>query len=250
MVSTTTSIHCDNLAFALREYDENGFLVLRSFFDQSGAAALQAAWQDLKRDMTAQGLERNARFVIGVLPGLIGDLYRHPRMVDLATSVLGADVALYMNRILLKDEHWSGAVAIHQDMPYFNGGQQKLAVFVPLCPTVGEGGNGGLKFVVGSHRYGGLERGTINRSEFEPMPDAAPVLDVGDIVLMNFMTWHYSDDAAVADERPLMQIVYQPSHDGSFGGPKIGVPVPTLVAGEWKTSYFSEWNRGVTPDAR
>jgi hypothetical protein len=118
-------------------------VILRSFFDASEATALQSAWKELKRGIEQDRvLERSARFAFGVLPGVIGDVCRHPRMIDLATSVLGPDVALYMNRMLVKDEHWSGAVAIHQDMPYFNGGQQKLSIFVPLCPTAAEGGNG------------------------------------------------------------------------------------------------------------
>ena len=237
-------------AIDLDAYAEDGVLVVESFFDEADTAELKAAWQDLKTDMAGQGLERNARFMIGVLPGVLGDLYRHPLLVDLATSVLGRDVAVYMNRILVKDEHWSGAVAIHQDMPYFHGGQKKLSVFVPLSPTTADEGNGGLKFVVGSHHYGALERGVIDRTCFGYMPDVGPTLDAGDIVMMDFLTWHYSDVAAVPDERPLMQIVYQPSSDGSYGGAKIGVPEPKLVHGDWKTCHFTEWNRGVIADAR
>jgi hypothetical protein len=234
----------------LREFDDSGVLVLRSFFDTSESAALRTAWGALKRDVEErQVLERSARFALGVLPVPIGDIYHHPRMVDLAVRLLGADVALYMNRLLLKDEHWSGAVAIHQDMPYFTGGQEKVSIFVPLSRTAAEGGNGGLKFVLGSHRYGGLGRGTVNRSQFEPMADIAPTLEVGDIVVMNFLTWHYSEDAVVPDDRPLLQIVFQPSSDGSYGGAKLGVPEPVLVTGGWKTRHFAEWGVGMTPDS-
>jgi hypothetical protein len=169
--------------------------------------------------------------------------------VSLVRSLLGSDVSLYMNRILIKDEHWGDAVAIHQDMPYFNGGQNKVSVFVPLTPTQAQGGNGGLVFIAGSHKYGNLARGTIDRAKFDPMPEVGPNLEVGDIVVMNFMTWHYSENAVVHDDRPLMQIVYQPATDGSFGGAKLGVPQPMLVCGEWKTRHFAEWGHGVTPDA-
>lgn len=230
------------------EYDANGVLVLKRFFDDVTVGRLTSAWQTLKRDFNAAALDRNARFLFGALPGEIGRLYSNPSLVRLAQSLLGPDIALYMNRVLLKDEHWSGAVAIHQDMPYFNGGQQKLSIFVPLQPTQAEGGNGGLKFVIGSHKYGNLERGTIDRSQFKPMAEIAPALDVGDIVVMNFLIWHYSEDAVIPDERPLMQVVYQPSTDGSYGGAKLGVPEPTLVCGAWRTDYFAERGRGVTPD--
>lgn len=248
--ATELPIPAGALALDLAGYAEDGVLVAPSFFDQDDTAALKAAWDDLKADVAGQGLERSARFMLGVLPGLLGELYRHPLLVDLATAVLGRNVALYMNRILVKDEHWGGPVAIHQDMPYFHGGQQKLSIFIPLSPITAEGGNGGLKFVVGSHHYGALERGTIDRTCFGYMSDVAPSIDPGDIVMMNFLTWHYSDTATVPDERPLMQIVYQPASDGSYGGPKMGVPEPTLVHGDWKTTHFTEWSRGVTLDAR
>jgi hypothetical protein len=234
--------------FDRNEYEDNGVAVLPRFFDELRSKRLSAAWQSLKRDFAAASLDRSSRFLFGTLPGEIGQLYADPSLVALVQSLLGGDIALYMNRILLKDEHWSGAVAIHQDMPYFNGTQEKISIFVPLQPTQAESGNGGLKFVVGSHKFGNLERGTIDRSKFPPMLDAAPSLEVGDVVIMNFLTWHYSEDAAIQGERPLMQIVYQSSRDGSYGGAKLGVPEPTLVCGTWRTQYFAERGRGVTPD--
>jgi hypothetical protein len=238
-------------AFDAAAYASDGVVVVPSFFECADADALRDGWQRLAaEDVAQQGLERSARFLLGTLPGPIGRLYAHPRLVALATSVLGRDVGLYMNRILIKDQTWGGAVAIHQDMPYFTGGQDKLSIFVPLRPTAAHNGNGGLAFVRGSHRYGALSRGTVDRTQFEPMEDVAPSLEVGDIVAMNFLTWHYSENAVVADERPLMQIVYQPATDGSYGGPKLGVVQPTLVAGEWKTRHFAEWNRGVQPDGQ
>ncbi|MCU1390645.1 MAG: hypothetical protein JWL72_3983, partial [Ilumatobacteraceae bacterium] len=159
------------------------------------------------------------------------------------------DVALYMNRVLIKDEHWTGAISIHQDMPYFNGGQRKVSIFVPLERTQADGGNGGLKFVVGSHRYGNLERGTINLADFEPMPVLAPDLDVGDVVVMDFLTWHYSETPATPSERPLLQLAYQAADDGSYGGELFGVAAPTLVAGSWRTRHFAQCRKGVIPDA-
>jgi Phytanoyl-CoA dioxygenase (PhyH) len=247
MVSDTTTQ--PETRFDLEEYVDRGVVVLPRFLDAPTVSALNDAWDTLKRDFLSASMERNARFLFGTLPGPIGQLYAHSSLVSLVRSVIGPDLALYMNRVLLKDEHWGGAVAIHQDMPYFTGGQDKVSIFVPLQPTQAEGGNGGLKFVVGSHKYGALSRGAIDRSCFETMPEVAPSLEVGDIVVMNFMTWHYSEDAVVPDDRPLMQIVYQPSSDGSFGGPKLGVAEPMLVSGSWKTRHFAEWNRGIIPDA-
>ncbi|HYM03088.1 MAG TPA: phytanoyl-CoA dioxygenase family protein, partial [Stellaceae bacterium] len=185
----------------------------------------------------------------GVLPEPFGSLFRNDSLVRAAQSLLRTpNLALYLNRILLKDSDWSGAVSPHQDMPYFSGGTEKLAVFLPLSRTLARGGNGGLIFLKGSHRYGNLQRGTIRRELFPPMEELAPDLEVGDAILMNFLTWHFSEAAAVPAERPMLQIVYQPASDGSYGTAKLGVPEPTLVSGTWQTRYFAAWGVSTVPD--
>ena len=119
----------------------------------------------------------------------------------------------------------------------------------PITPTAAKNGNGGLIFLKGSHKYGNLQRGTIRREMFPAMEELAPDLEVGDIVLMDFLTWHYSGEAVVPGDRPLMQIAYQPSSDGSYVGPKAGVPKPTLVSGRWMTEHFAAWGESTIPDA-
>jgi hypothetical protein len=177
-------------------------------------------------------------------------IWKHPTFVEKAKELLKTeDLALYMNRVLLKDKNWSGAVSIHQDMPYFHGDTKKLSVFVPLTPTQAIGGNGGLIFIKGSHKFGNLQRGMVKREIFPEMGDLAPDLEVGDVVYMNFLTWHFSDDAPVPSERPLMQIVYQPASDGSYGSEELGVREPTLVSGSWKTTHFAPYGKSTIPDA-
>jgi ectoine hydroxylase-related dioxygenase (phytanoyl-CoA dioxygenase family) len=212
------------------EYKADGVTLVRQIFPQRVQDDLKLGWQTLKQQFVEGSIERNARFVSGILPEPLGSLYRQESLVHAAQTLLGTeDVALYMNRILLKDAAWNGPVAIHQDMPYFSGGVVKVSIFVPLAPTQARNGNGGLIFVKGSHKYGNLQRGTIRREVFAPMDDAAPDLEIGDAVLMDFLTWHYSEQAPIPDERPLMQIVYQPASDGSYTTAKLGVAQPTLV---------------------
>src|SRR5260370_5749804 len=66
------------------------------------------------------------------------------------------------------------------------------------------------------------------------------------ILLMDFLTWHYSGKPTIASERPVIQIVYQSSLDGSYF--KDGLEGPTLVSGQWKTQHFYRYGDGVTPD--
>jgi len=234
----------------LDQYATDGVSVIRGFFEPAFVESLDCGWQTLKRQIAEGTQARNARFVPGSLPEPLDSVYRHPNLVKTVQRILGTeDVALYMNRVLLKDREWNGAVAIHQDMPYFSGGLNKVSVFVPLTPTAARNGNGGLIFLKGSHKYGNLQRGTIRREVFPAMDELAPDLDVGDIVLMDFLTWHYSEDAVIPGDRPLMQLAYQPSSDGSYIGPTAGVPKPTLVSGRWLTEHFAVWGESTTPDA-
>ena len=235
---------------AFEQYAADGVSVVRQIFPPALIENLDRGWQTLKRQIADGVQERNARFVPGSLPEPLDSVYRNEKLVKAVQRILGTEnVALYMNRILLKDHEWNGAVAIHQDMPYFSGGLNKVSVFVPLTRTLARKGNGGLIFLRGSHKYGNLQRGTIRREKFPPMDELAPDLDVGDIVLMDFLTWHYSEDAVVPGDRPLMQITYQSSSDGSYVGPSAGVPQPTLVSGRWMTEHFAVWGESTTPDA-
>jgi hypothetical protein len=232
----------------LTSYAEQGFVVVREVFTAGEVDTYARAWKLLKAGLqsTSGPLRRQQRFVLGILPDPLGAIYRHPRLVGIATRILGPDVALYYNRLLVKDEVWSGAVEIHQDMPYFHGGIGKLSAFVPLEPF--NETTGGLKIVAGSHKFGNLGiRGTIQRERFPALPVAAPSLAPGDVLLMTFLTWHYSESPTIPRERPVLQIVYQPADDGSYFND--GLEGPTLVSGQWRTSHFVRFGDGIAPDA-
>lgn len=229
-------------------YWRDGFLVVRNVFSSELMMTYQEAWADLKAKMESGkvSLQRNARFVVGLLPDPLGSIYRHRHLVEIAKQLLGDDTALYYNRLLVKDEVWSGAVEVHQDMPFFHGNTNKLSVFVPLTPF--NESTGGLKILAGSHRWGNLGiRGALRIDEFPSMPVVCPALEPGDVLLMTFLTWHYSEAPKVPCERPLLQIVYQPADDGSYF--KDGLPGPTLVSGEWLTTHFIRFEQGVEPFA-
>jgi hypothetical protein len=218
----------------LGRLEEDGFLLLPGLL--AAGIDLRTAYAQFKRDLDARAgsLVRNDRFVSGLIPPPIGTLYENPVLVRLGRQLLGDNLAVYMNRLLLKDREWSGAVAVHQDMPYFHGSQAKLSIFVALTPQ--DPGNGALRFYAGSHKYGNIGRGDILVDQWPPMREFAPRMEVGDVLLMSFFTWHYSQAAVVPHERALLQIVYQPSSDGSYTAGTLCAP--TLVSGAWQTTVF------------
>lgn len=230
----------------VQKYQEDGFLVVHNFFTAHQVQLLLENWQVALaqiRSGTAQ-LQRVDRFLLGSLPMVIAGLYKDEKLVEVAHQILNTnDVALYMNRILIKDEQWNGPVATHQDMPYFHGGTHKLVAFVPL--QTHNDSTGGLKLIKGSHRLGNLGvRGAIQHEQFPELKVVSPSLEVGDVLFMDFLTWHYSEAAKIPCERPLMQIAYQPATDGSY----YSLEAPTLVSGQWQTTYFTKFGEGIVQD--
>ncbi|MCE9592374.1 MAG: phytanoyl-CoA dioxygenase family protein [Planctomycetes bacterium] len=227
----------------LRRFHDDGILSLPAFFPADLAASLPQAWRDLLPVIARgdSGIARTNQFIHGVIPPPLGDLYKYPRLVALARQLLGNDLALYMNRLLIKDAGWSGHVGAHQDMVYFHGGLTKLSVFIPLTPM--NPANGGLAFVAGSHKLGNLgERGVILLDQFPPMPVVTPDVAPGDVCLMDIMTWHLSEQANAPSDRIVIQIIYQPATDGSYYH---GVSAPTLVHGQWRTDFFNSYGQGI-----
>src|SRR5260370_21576229 len=231
----------------LQRYHSEGFLVIRNLFTNSETELFDQAWKNLKEQLQSNTstLRREARFVIGTLPDPIGSIYKHRCLVETVSQVIGEDLALYYNRLWVKDDVWTGAVQAHQDMPYFHGSTNKLSVFVARRRF--DEAIGGLQILVGSHKFGNLGiRGNVELERFSDLPVAVPALQPGDILLMDFLTWHYSGKPTIGSERPVMQIVYQSSLDGSYF--KDGLEGPTLVSGQWKTQHFYRYGDGVTPD--
>ncbi|WP_068316113.1 phytanoyl-CoA dioxygenase family protein [Polycladidibacter hongkongensis] len=224
----------------------DGVQVLRDFFSENELADARQQWRDAAE---AGELQRQDRFLLGCLSGEISRICESPKLLDIAQKLLGDDIALYMNRLLVKDGVWSGEVSVHQDLPYFNGSAQKISFFIALEPCTAIAGNGGLSFVRGSHHYGPLERGTIQLQDWPQMEILSPSLQVGDVVAMDFLCWHYSEAAVRAEPRPLLQIVYQNACDGSYSGRPFGVAEPRLMRGIWRTEHFAELRKGIVPDA-
>lgn len=136
-----------------------------------------------------------------------------PELVALATSILGPDVCASGWRILAKDKHFKGEIHVHQDWPYNPGDTRKLTAFLPLTEV--NKANGSLYFLEESHFYGPVSRGPIDISRFDPMVATCPSADIGDVIICDFLTWHYSLPSENERERLMIQINYQPASDAS-----------------------------------
>ncbi|HYM03688.1 MAG TPA: hypothetical protein VET85_12130, partial [Stellaceae bacterium] len=91
-------------------YDRDGVAVVRRMLLPSIIRDLESGWQIMKSAVADGTVDRESRFLWGVLPEPFGSLFRNDSLVRAAQSLLRTpNLALYLNRILLKDSDWSGA---------------------------------------------------------------------------------------------------------------------------------------------
>jgi hypothetical protein len=176
---------------------------------------------------TAGDTVRDSRFYLGTWPKAIEDIEHWPALVSLVRPIIGDDIAFYYRRFLIKDSRFKQSVAAHQDFPYWHGNVEKVHLFVPVSPNTAR--NGCLRFYAGSHSYGLVGQGDIDASQFRGITEMYDDLYPGDVVIMDHRTWHYSTPAETDEPRYLLQLVYQPSSDGSY------MQKPELISGNWLT---------------
>jgi Phytanoyl-CoA dioxygenase (PhyH)/Macrocin-O-methyltransferase (TylF) len=223
------------------DYERDGYLLVRNALSAEEMAPIQAQWNaardGLREGRVVDGMRRDNFYIHGELPGPVGQVYKHSNITRIVNRLLGEDVALYINRLNVKDTSFNDAIHLHQDIPYFNGGEKKMNVFLALQDI--NLNNGAMVYVPKSHHLGILDRKTIDISAHPELEVLVPSLRPGDLVFAHINLWHSSVPNTQQTDRVLLQMIYQPTTDGSYYPPS--VPKPTLVSGEWKTSTFTPW---------
>ena len=195
------------------ELKTKGVQVIRNFFPEPMVRELQSRAREIIALRAAGKLTTNNQDSKGLPLSWFRPLMRDELLLSAVTSAIGPNVCTAGQRILAKDKHFKYAVHVHQDWPYAPGGTNKLTTFIPLTRMNAD--NGGIVFLEESHQYGPVTRGAIDLAQFPPMKALCPNVEVGDIILCDFLTWHYSEDSANGEERILLQFNYQPADDAS-----------------------------------
>ena len=199
---------------SLNPLHEGGLQVVRGFFKGRAQEAMARRGQEVIEGVDAGTITRSGQFALGFAQSWFEEVFADPALLDLVAQQLGPDLCILTWRILMKDHHFQGPINVHQDWPYFGGDTRKLNVFVPLTAVSEE--NGGLVFYERSHLYGPLERGDIDVASFAAdLTTTCPTLEVGDVLLADFLTWHYSAPSQVPKHRIMFQLVFQPADDPS-----------------------------------
>ena len=190
-----------------------GLQAVRSLFRADMKADLERRGHEVVRMRDSGRLTTDSQDSQGLDYDWFEPIVRDPALIGLVAPILGPDVAVAGWRILVKDKHFRAAVHIHQDWPYNPGDTRKLSVFVPLTRV--NRANGGLIFLEESHFYGPVSMGPLDPSRFPPMVETCPDLEVGDVLMCDFLTWHYSLPPEIDEERIMIQLTFMPAADAS-----------------------------------
>lgn len=156
--SATTTSHPALTADQLRQYDEDGYLVIDGLFDSTEIDRLReaAGTPEVARPLKDAGGDETIVHLLEITAkhAAFLKLARDPRIVDLITQLLGPDVQLQHSKLATKPpQKNAGAMAWHQDFAFFpHTNTDLLAVMVMLDDATPS--NGCMSMVRGSHQRG------------------------------------------------------------------------------------------------
>jgi ectoine hydroxylase len=195
-----------------RDYQQDGFLILRSFFDREEISLLRdAARRDQQLNQRAisrtDGSGRVSRLALWYEPGdgIYGMIARCDAVVGMVQQVLEDEPYHYHSKMIMKEPRVGGAWEWHQDYGYwYQNGVLKpdlCSVMIAVDPATKE--NGCLQVLRSSHRIGRIDHGQSGEQvgadpervqvALERMELVYCELDPGDVVAFHANTLHRSD---------------------------------------------------------
>jgi hypothetical protein len=200
-------------AFDKASLRRDGVQVIKDFFEPDMKARFQALGERVVAGLESGELTRSQQFAIGVDLNKDACPSDSAALTAVAKDMFGEDIGQFYMRLVMKDAKFRTAIEAHQDWPYFGGDTNKLNVFIPITRCGAD--NGMVKYYVGSHLLGPVERGDIDIVRYPQFEGIIPELEVGDVLLADFLTWHSSHVSESGAPRIMIQMVLQPLSDPS-----------------------------------
>lgn len=211
----------------LRQYQDDGFLLIESLFDRQEIELLQrSAKQDKQLDDHAFGRDDGeggtVRLSVWNQPGegIYGAFARCERLVSAAEQLLGDEPYHYHSKMIMKEARIGGAWAWHQDYGYWysNGvlTPNLVSAFIAVDPATRQ--NGCLQVIQGSQLCGRIhhqltgDQAGADLERVEQILQRYPLVYVemkpGDVVFFHSNLLHRSDRNDSDDPRWSMICCY------------------------------------------
>lgn len=197
------------MALNVEQFQDDGVIVVRGIVNPILVEAAQKEWQTLR--LSSRPVNRFNPVEVAYKSNALESIAES--LKHLVFKLLGAMPRVYNTRLVVKDNIAKQPVFLHQDSCYHIGSMPKLSAFVALSSICPE--NGGLRFWLGTHKYGYLgDAGEIDPQILETPPKViCPVLAPGDVAFMNSHLWHDSGPRIVDMDRVYADIIFQRSDE-------------------------------------
>lgn len=213
-----------------RDWDRDGFIVLRNFFPPDESAAMGAHVQRYLREIAPKlppmdvFCEIKDRFdTVKMLPHMdkhdpyFASLRDHPKLAPLCRLLLGGEWVWQGAAWFNKPAGVGEATPPHQDGYYFHlEPNEALTFWIPTEPA--DESNGCVRYVKGSHLRGmrahgrtqtlGFSQGIADYGPADTANEAAIIVKPGDLVAHHSMTIHRADANQSNRGRPAIGSVY------------------------------------------
>ena len=219
----------------VKQFDEDGFIIVRSLFDAREMEILrEAARADRELQLNAHDLEDaqggNTKLSLWNTAGddVYGLVARSHRIVDAMEQLLGGEVYHYHSKMSMKQPFVGGAWEWHQDYGYwYNNGclfPDMASCLIAVDPNTVE--NGCLQVLKRSHRMGRLDHGRYGdqtSADPERTAEAMKILELvycvmepGDALFLHCNTLHRSDQNRSPDPRWSLICCYNAARNNPY----------------------------------
>ena len=161
---------------------------------------------------------------LAVLDDLYRDYSRHPKLLDLLTSLLGPDIKLFRDALMMKPPRHGSAKPYHQDSAYWAIDPPDLAsVWVALDDATLE--NGCMRVLPGSHTWGVMEHKhlqdfQVEESVLDLSREVAVPLKAGGALVFHSLLLHATSPNESDSPRRAMITSYMSARSRFVGGEK------------------------------
>lgn len=238
-------------------FNENGYMLFKGVFSEKECAIFkECLLAEIEKGKEALRLEQEtntphpfnrgkiADTPRGIHKGMLQDithrndifmtLARDKRLAECVAPFLGENLVMFRSLSVFKPADYTAPVGWHQDMIYWQGGAEKITLWVSLDTVTDE--NGALHVIPGTHKA--LIKDVEKQNEIfsyvlpEKYVDHGKEVivdtDIGDVVIFHSQTFHMSRANESGGDRYALIFTFQPASDQSHhrDGP------PMLVAGQ------------------